>query len=339
METDRASRTAEHVALFRALESSRHRDRLFDDPYAARFLSPRYRLIARLARVPALGHRFERYIDTHWPGGPRASAVVRTRLIDDLLTEALAGSARPAPGDDPGRWQVVLLGAGYDSRAYRIPAAATATVFEVDHPATQAAKRRLVGARLPSERPRRPARPWPTAAEAGLRRPAPSLPTASAGLPTAAAVEHVRFVPADLLHDDLDTELGRAGFRHGVPTVVIWEGVTNYLTADAVDATLRFLAAATGAGSRVIFTYLDRAVLDGSRRFDGLAEWQAAVRDAGEPWTFGFDPEQLPGYLAERGLTLTTDLSTRDAAARYLTPLGRAEPTAAFYRVAAAEVR
>ncbi|GIH20862.1 class I SAM-dependent methyltransferase [Rugosimonospora africana] len=289
METNRASRTAEHVALFRALESSRRRDRLFDDPYAARFLSPRYRLVASLARVPALGRRFERYIDTHWSGGPRGSAVVRTRLIDDLLTEALAGGAT----------QIVLLGAGYDSRAYRIPAAAAATVFEVDHPATQAAKRRLIGA----------------------------------------SARQISFVPADLLHDDLDTELGRAGFRHGVRTVVIWEGVTNYLTAGAVDATLRFLAGATGAGSRIIFTYVDRAALDGSRRFDGLAKWQAAVRDAGEPWTFGFDPAELPGYLAERGLTLTTDLSTRDAAARYLTPLGRDEPTASFYRIVAAEVR
>lgn len=323
METNRASRTAEHVALFRALESCRRRDRLFDDPYAAGFLSPGYRTVASLARVPALGRRLERYIDTRWSGGPRASAVVRTRLIDDLLSEALAGwgsgysageadqsrhrsgPARPAPpGDADQSCQVVLLGAGYDSRAYRIPAAAAATVFEVDHPATQAAKRRLVAARLRPER-----------------------------------LAHVRFVPADLLHDDLDTELSRAGFRHGVPTVVIWEGVTNYLTAGAVDATLRFLAGATGAGSRIIFTYVDRAVLDGSRRFDGLAEWRAAVRDAGEPWTFGFDPAELPGYLAERGLTLTTDLSTREAAARYLAPLGRDEPTAAFYRVAAAEVR
>jgi methyltransferase (TIGR00027 family) len=323
METNRASRTAEHVALFRALESSRRRDRLFDDPYAAGFLSPGYRLIASLARVPAFGRRLERYIDTRWSGGPRASAVVRTRLIDDLLSEALAGWAsdrsagapdrsgqpgQPSRSDQPGQpgrpGQVLLLGAGYDSRAYRIPEATAATVFEVDHPATQAAKRRLVAARLEPQR-----------------------------------LAHVRFVAADLLHDDLDTELGRAGFQHGVRTAVVWEGVTNYLSAGAVDATLRFLAGATGAGSRIIFTYVDRAVLDGSRRYDGLAEWQAAVRDAGEPWTFGFDPAELPGYLAERGLTLITDLSTREAAARYLAPLGRDEPTAAFYRVAAAEVR
>jgi methyltransferase (TIGR00027 family) len=304
VEKDRASSTAEHVALFRALESSRRRGRLFDDPYAARFLRRRYRLLVRLAKLPPLGHGLERYIDGRWSGGPRGSAVVRTRLIDDLLTESLLTESLLTGSPAGGARQVLLLGAGYDSRAYRIPAAATATVFEVDHPATQAAKRRLIQGRLPAERR-----------------------------------SHVRFVPVDLLHDDLDAALRRAGFAAGASTVVIWEGVTNYLTAEVVDATLRFLAAVTGAGSRIIFTYVDSAALDGSTQFDGLTEWQAAVRDAGEPWTFGFDPAALPGYLAERGLTLTTDLSTRDAAARYFAPLDRDEPTAAFYRIAAAEVR
>jgi methyltransferase (TIGR00027 family) len=317
MDSNRASRTAEHVALFRALESSRRRGRLFHDPFAVLFLSSRYRLLAQLAALPPVGRRIERYIDERWPGGPRGSAVVRTRLIDDLLVEALAGGAA----------QVLLLGAGYDSRAYRIPALAAATVFEVDHPATQAAKRRLIEGRLPAD-----------------RRP------------------HVRFVPVDLLRDDLGAELLRAGFVAGARTVVVWEGVTNYLTASTVDATLRLLAATTGAGSRIVFTYIDRGALaDGGEPTgsgapgasgepagggapgaggpaDGIGGWRDAVRDAGEPWTFGFEPAELPGYLAARGLALTTDLSTRDAAARYLAPLHRDEPAAAFYHVVAAEV-
>ncbi|HEY2672191.1 MAG TPA: SAM-dependent methyltransferase [Rugosimonospora sp.] len=249
MEKDRASSTAEHVALFRALESSRRRGRLFDDPYAARFLRRRYRLLARLAKLPPLGHGLERYIDGRWSGGPRGSAVVRTRLIDDLLTESLL-TGSPAGGAR----QVLLLGAGYDSRAYRIPAAATATVFEVDHPATQAAKRRLIQRRLPAERR-----------------------------------SHVRFVPVDLLDDDLDAALGRAGFVAGASTVVIWEGVTNYLTADVVDATLRFLAAATGAGSRIIFTYVDRGT------------WTAAPGSTG--WRSGRPRSATPGSRGRSGST------------------------------------
>jgi methyltransferase (TIGR00027 family) len=286
---DRASRTAEQVALFRALETARPRDRIFDDPLAVRFLPVGYRLAARLARWRPAGSRLERYIDARWPG-PRASAVARTRLIDDLVGDAVAAGTR----------QVLLLGAGYDSRAYRLPAMAGVRVFEADHPATQAAKRRLIRAAVRPDRR-----------------------------------GHVRFVPVDLLADDLTAALGRAGFAAGEPTVVIWEGVTNYLTAPAVDATLRGLAALTAAGSRIIFTYVDRAVVVGEA---GIGAWQAAVRRQGEPWTFGFDPAALPGYLAERGLRRTLDLSTAEAAGRYLAPLGRHEAAATFYRVCQAEV-
>src|SRR5690242_19653949 len=113
---NRASRTASQVALFRALESARPRDRLFDDPLAVRFLPPGYRVLARLARVRPVGRRLEAYIDTRW-SGPRASAVARTRLIDDLVTDA-------------GARQALVLGAGYDSRAYRLNALAGLPVFE-----------------------------------------------------------------------------------------------------------------------------------------------------------------------------------------------------------------
>ena len=328
---NRSSRTAEHVALFRALETARRRDRVIDDPYAVLFLTGRYRFLARLARAPAARRWLERYLDRRFPGGPRASAVVRTRLIDELVDDALAagrdgharegvdglgpggagglarrgagglGAGSGADGPAAGAGQVVLLGAGYDSRAYRLAGLRSARVLEVDHPATQATKQRLVGAAVRVERR-----------------------------------AHVRFVGVDLMRDDLAGALHRAGFSGEERTVVVWEGVTNYLTADAVDTTLRALAGIAAGGSRIVFTYVDRAALDGSGKYQGV--WDAAVQRHGEPWTFGFDPEALPGYLAERGLRLTLDLSARDAADRYLVPLGRHEPAAAFYRIAPAEV-
>jgi methyltransferase (TIGR00027 family) len=287
------SRTAQHVALFRALESVRRGPRLFTDPYATAALGPAYRLVVALARLSGRRHHVERYIDNGWPGGPRASAVVRTRLIDDLLGEALADGAR----------QLVLLGAGYDSRAFRLPAAGAVTVFEVDHPATQALKRRLVDRRVPADQR-----------------------------------AHVRFVPVDLAHEDLSTALRQAGWRSD-RSVIVWEGVTNYLDASSVHATLTGLAALAAAGSRIIFTYLDRRALDGTGDFDGVKEWAETVRAVGEPFTFGFVPEELPDYLADRGLTLMLDRSARDAAVQYLEPLGRHEPAAPFYRIAQAEVR
>lgn len=266
-----ASRTAEHVALFRALET-RRRDRLFSDDYATRFLPARYRWLARAAAVPPIGTGIARLIDHRYPGGPRMSAIARTRLIDDLLAEA-------APE------QVLLLGAGYDSRAHRIPG--IPTTYEVDHPATQQAKRHLI-----------------------------------------ADPPHVHYVPVDLNEEHLADALAGAGFPRG-RTAVIWEGVTNYLTERAVDATLRDLAAATAQGSTVIFTYVDRAALDDD------TEWHRGVQKVGEPWTFGFHPAEVADYLAERGLDLSGDLSTKDITARY----HRDEPAAAFYRVAWAVVR
>lgn len=284
---DRSSRTAEHVALFRALETARPGGGLFRDPPARRLLPRRRRTVVALCRLPGVHRALVRYIDRRWSGGPRASAVVRTRLIDGWLADALSGGAA----------QVVLLGAGFDSRAHRAPEGAV--YFEVDHPATQATKLRRLG---------RHARPG------------------------------VVFAPADLTADDLGTVLRAAGFDPALRTAVIWEGVTNYLDEPAVDATLRGLAALCPPGSTVIFTYVDRGVLDGTATFPGAAEWHAAVRREGEPWTFGLDPAQVPGYLHDRGLRLDEDLSTR-AAARLLLPAPRqAEPTAEFYRVARAHV-
>jgi methyltransferase (TIGR00027 family) len=275
---ERASRTAVHVALFRALESARRHERLFIDPYAIRFLPSGYRFAVRAARVPPLGRWIERYIDTRWSGGPRGSAVMRTRLIDDWVVAAIGAGAG----------QLLLLGAGYDSRAYRLPEAAGINAFEVDHPATQAVKARLIDP---------PGR--------------------------------VRLVPVDLLRDELEPALATAGFDHSVRTVAVWEGVTNYLDAEAVDGTFRYLRGATPPGSRLIFTYIDKGVLDRTTNF---ANWKDAVAAEGEPWTFGFDPAELPAYLAERGLRLVEDVTTRKAAERF----GRQEPTAAFYRVALA---
>jgi methyltransferase (TIGR00027 family) len=285
---NRASRTAEQVALFRALETARHSDRIFNDPLAIRFLTPGYRVLARLARIRPFGRRLEAYIDSRW-SGPRASAVARTRLIDDLVT-----SASPE--------QALILGAGYDSRAYRLPALAGIPVFEADHPATQSTKRDLLHQAV-----------------------------------SPAAQSHVRFVAIDFLQDRLRTALHAADLDDKKRTVVVWEGVTNYLTADAVDATLRDLAALLVPGSRIILTYIDRAVLTGD--LPEADVWHAAVVRQGEPWTFGFDPAALPAYLGTRGLRLISDLSTHEAAERYLTPLGRPEHAAGFYRVAVAEVR
>ncbi len=206
------SRTAEYMALFRALETTLPADRrLFADPDAKRFLRPSLRAVASAAKLPALRASIVAFIDRRWPG-PRLSGVVRTRVIDDFVVNAV----------ESGCTQLVLLGAGYDTRATRLSHLAGATVFEVDHPATQARKRAVLGA--PPQR--------------------------------------IRYVPLDFERDTLPSALTDAGFDREQRSCVLWEGVFSYLTPEAIDATLTALVALCAAGSRILLTYVDQRALD-----------------------------------------------------------------------------
>src|SRR5262245_56108719 len=125
----RISRTATVVALWRARESARAAStRLFEDPFAEMFVGWRLRRALKLSRLPVVGAALPwGLVDGHWDGS-RGTVAVRTRYIDDALGVALRNGVE----------QVVILGAGFDSRAYRIPGIERVRVFEVDHPVTQA---------------------------------------------------------------------------------------------------------------------------------------------------------------------------------------------------------
>ena len=128
------SRTAELMAVQRGLESARPPEtRLFEDPLAGAFVSLPWRITLRAARFPPVRQTIEAAYDLVGGPGPRASAIARTKLIDDLVEHL-------APSVD----QVVILGAGYDTRPYRLAGLATDAVFEVDHPSTQTVKRSVL---------------------------------------------------------------------------------------------------------------------------------------------------------------------------------------------------
>jgi methyltransferase (TIGR00027 family) len=287
------------MAVQRALESTRPRSsRLFRDAFAPHFVSRRWRLVIRASRVGAVRRAVEVLYDRVAGPGPRASAVARTRLIDDLVTDARAWIG-----------QLVILGAGFDARAYRLPGLAAVTVFEVDHPATQQTKRQVLGRVL-----------------AGIVD----------GDPLA---WHVRFVPVDFERDDLARALRAAGYRDDARSLFVWEGVTNYLTPAAVDQTLGAVRSLAADGSLVVFTYVDRAVLAGDHgRFPEVRRWVEGVRRRGEPWTFGLDPAEVSEFLTRRGFGLIGDLSTAEAGERYFGPLGRRERGSALYHVVTASV-
>ncbi len=284
------STTAVTVALQRSFESHRPRQRrLFSDPYADAFLHGGWSAVAGLCRIPALGAFVERLYDVVAGPGPRTSAVARTRAIDDAITAEVASRAIG---------QVVLLGAGFDSRAHRLPALRSCTVFEVDHPATQEAKR--------------------------ARCEACDLP-----------LHPVVYVPVDFEKDDLLDSLIGAGFRRDRPTLFLWEGVTNYLSAEAVDATLGTMVHAVPSGT-LVFTYVHAGALDGTGQFPEAARWIQNVARLGEPWIFGLLPALVPAFLAERGLTLVHDESAADVGARLFPAMGRPDRASALYRIALA---
>jgi methyltransferase (TIGR00027 family) len=291
MEPGRASRTAEHNALFRALESGRRPgERVVDDPLARAFLDRRLRAVAWLGSRPGGRTAVPRLIDRRWPG-VRSAVVARTRYIDGAVRAAVAGGVVG---------QVVVLGAGFDTRAHRLTELAEVPVFEVDHPATQEAKRRaLARARV-------------------------------------AAPGTVAYVPCDFATTALAEAMAAAGYRPEVPALIVWEGVTNYLDEPAVDATLRWCAG-SAPRSVLIVTYVDRQVIVHPERYAGSDRLRATLARVGERFTFGLDPAEVPDRLADLGLRLSSDVAAPEFRRLAYGPAADRIVGHEFYRVAVAE--
>jgi methyltransferase (TIGR00027 family) len=290
MQDGRASQTAQYITFCRALETQEQpARRLFNDPFAFALLSGSYRVFARMGHLPILGKLVYAILDLGWPY-TRSSAVVRTRAIDDLVRDAIRGGAR----------QLVLLGAGLDSRGCRLDETREIEVFEVDHPATQRVKKERLHACMDK------------------------LPT------------NVRYVAMDFERDALEAKLIESGYNPAVQAVVVWEGVIDYLTESAVQRTLAVLARLLAPSSLLIFTYTHKGALDGSEAFRGARRWRSWSSVSGEPFLFGFNPDTLAEALKPYQFLLQSDASTEEIARRYCSPLGRREPGNRAYRVATA---
>ena len=287
MRDDAPSRTAQWVAAARGMgRLLPEAVRLVDDPYGLAFSSSglarlvdrtrdaRPERAAAIARTPGL---------SLWI----VYMQVRSRLIDDAVRSFVAGGGR----------QLVLLGAGYDCRALRLPELAGVRVFEIDHPATQRHKRSVLDR-----------------------------------LGVAPPVDYVTWDFETSPMDDLAGALGDAGLDPGAPSLTIWEGVTMYLTEPAIDASLRAIASWSAAGSMLALTYMTRSRLHGSLAVRAV---RAVVGRLGEPFRFGWEPDELPAYLAARGFAVTSDVATAEAG-RTLLPGHIASQILQTYRVAIA---
>lgn len=259
-----ASRTAYRVALRRAAHQLLDRPPVLEDPIAIPILGAE--TAAKLRADPSA---FER---GRLDAAMRAFMAVRSRFAEDRLDVAR----------DAGVGQYVLLGAGLDTFAYRQPRAdPPLTIWEIDHPATQAWKRELLAA-------------------AGIAVPA-----------------NVRYLPVDFERDSLAGSLAAAGFDETAGAVFTWLGVSMYLTSVAIDATLGYVARVAGPRGGVTFDYaIHRSRLTLLQRvvFDRLA---ARVAAAGEPWLTTFDPVELARRLRTLGFTALEDAGPDTLNARY----------------------
>lgn len=270
MQEERPSVTALAVCFMRAREQALPDDRrILDDPYARHFLTRSWTLGLSLA-----GDRVAR-LESRFPGltsGLSTYVVCRHRFIDDALRTALAEGVE----------QLVLLGAGYDSRPWRFAEALRGRrVFEVDHPATAARKRRILTHH----------RRWPE-------------------------VDRVQ-VDCDFATQDFAERLRAEGFREGAPTFVVWEGVSMYLSRDTIRSTLSRIRALGGPGTwlSMDFHYLP----DGSGVRHTL--WRSSpglLHAIGEPVTFFLHPEEAGPFLQASGFAVHDLATPADLERRYV---------------------
>jgi len=261
MRKNQSSMSAIGIAIVRGIESEKpENERICYDPYARQFVNPfLYKFVRFFDRIG--------YSEIKGPG-VMGFLTVRERHIDEYLKTCLAD----------GLEQLVILGAGYDARAYRFEELKHGVkVFEVDHPASQATKLEK------------------------LEQIFGSLPA------------HVTFVDIDFNAQRLDRRLFESGYDERLKTLFIWQGVTQYLTPEAVDSTLAFIADHSGPGSSVIFDYMYPTLLDGTVKRGEVTNMRSKRWASGEMMVFGIAEGTVIQFLEERGFN-----HVHDADAKYL---------------------
>jgi methyltransferase (TIGR00027 family) len=254
MRHGKPSRTAQFVALNRALGNLAPRVPGFSDPFAVQFLPERWRKRVEKVRASlASGARTSPYALWQRPMGTFNQ--FRTVILDRALNSSLPSE------------QVVILGAGLDSRAWRLDFLKQAVVFEVDFPASQAWKR---------ER--------------------------AASIPYKA--KDVRFVAIDFQRDQLAPLIRNAGFDPSKRTFWLWEGVTMYLSPEAVSANLAAFAALSAPGSRIALSYL--------RKKNGRVPRNLFLALLGEPLRSAFAPDELTALAKSHGWRRIQDSDVQD---------------------------
>jgi len=287
MRKNRSSLTALGIAIVRAIESAKpEAERICYDPFARQF-------------VPGFGYHLVRLFDRLGFNEMRGPGVmgfltVRERYIDEFFKSCLA----------EGMQQLVILGAGYDARAYRFDELKKGIkVFEVDHPASQRDKiekvQKIFG-----------------------------------GIPS-----HVTFVAIDFNTQQLGQRLAESGYAEQNKTLFIWQGVTQYLNSAAVDDTLAFIAHHSGVGSAVIFDYMYTALLDGTVKHGEVTKMRSDRILRAEMLNFGIPQGTVTQFLEQRGFCNVQDADAEYLHKTYFTGVNAKRKVTDGYAIASAGVR
>lgn len=205
---------------------------------------------------------------------------------------------------DEGINQVIVFGAGYDCRSLRLHMKKRVQFVEIDHPDFQAKKREIL-----------------------------SRTDVRSGKETM-----TNYVTADLHTQEPDQVLSQIFQKGHYRTLLIWEGVTNSLTAPiatkAFDYFKRFRS-----GTVIIFTYVDKAVLEHPEKFTGAANVTKLLRRNNEFWNFGIDPATIKEFLASYNMELLYNLDADKYRKMYYGDEAEQMEGYEFYRVAMARVR
>jgi methyltransferase (TIGR00027 family) len=266
------SRTALGAAICRMIEQYQpEKIRLFDDPVAKELVGSTIKFLMQFSGMRNLTIQQTDAVAK----GIYGVEVCRTRYIDDVVQSAIS----------QGIQQVVILGAGYDTRPYRLPKAESIKVFEVDLPAVQDDKKKK------------------------LQKYLGRLP------------EHVTFIPLDFDTQTLETVFFGKSFNLAKPAVFIWEGVTQYISEEAVRQTFAFLGK-SAPGGIIVFTYVLKSIIERRSTIPDANHMMDVVAKQ-SPWIFGIEPSGIQDFLKPYHLALVADVGNSDYQEKYLKPVQR----------------
>jgi len=264
--------TALGAAVCRLIEQYQpKRTRLFDDPVVRHLVGMPIGFMMQFALMRNFTIRRTDAVAK----GIYGEQVCRTRFIDDVVRSALS----------LGIPQLVILGAGFDTRPYRLQEAYQANVFEIDLPEVQELKKKRIQ-RLLGQLP-----------------------------------PNVTFGPIDFDKQSVDSVLADTSFTPSNPALFVWEGVTQYLSEEAVRRTLSFVGT-SARGSSIVFTYVLKSIIERRSDIQGANKLMDVVSKR-SPWTFGLEQSAVQEYLRQFHLDLVVDVGKADYREKYLQSIRR----------------